>query len=347
MFVSGAVNLLLPYAYELLPINLQWIGFFVILSVSQVIGGIYTNLSAFTLFTGNHQMESSWRLYLVAIIIPLLMFIILAIFLLDESPRFLMSKNKPEEAIQILRKMAMRNNVNLPKNLTLVQEKELASHNCEKETFLEKCRTIIDSWHILSSLLCIVAIGISLRFINYGLPYLRTELIFMSGQTNASYCSATHAKTYELQREDYIEMLCFQLLSDLAGPVGGLILMKTQVSLKWIALPSFSVILCTLAFLYTCPEVWVALAIISLIQSLSWVTHAKMWLDLAGVLPTNVRSSLFGFCTFLMYLPMPVTPYLIQVLSKTSHHFVTTVCIAFVSCGLLGSILMPAEIYAN
>ncbi|XP_063717621.1 synaptic vesicle 2-related protein-like [Symsagittifera roscoffensis] len=345
---GGAVNLLMPYSYEVLSTKHQWLGFTVIYNVSSAIGNATPIIAALVFLTGETS-SYSWKLYFLSMTVPVLIFMLIALLFLHESPRFLISKGKTEASAKVLRKIAGTKNNRLPESFTLVPEIEMASRKDQDNglTLMQKYKLVFRNRQILLSLICIVAMGIAARFIFYGMNFVKTELVFMQGQSGSNYCASSLKNTYNLEIENYLQLLYYQIVSDAVGIVGSIFVLKLNFSLKKVTMTCFTFCIILTAVLYFCPPSWMALGIFSLIQILGISINIKMWLSLSGLLPTNIRSSLFGLCSFLMCLPLPIGPYFIQVLSKVSQHLVTSVCMAFMACGFMGSVLVPKKIYAN
>lgn len=131
-FVSGLVMLWAPNIYILLLARLLD-GFGIGLAVTLVpvyisetappeIRGLLNTLPQFTgsagmflsycMVFGMSLMESpSWRLMLGVLSIPSMIYFVLAVFFLPESPRWLVSKGRMEEAKKVLQKIRGRDNV--------------------------------------------------------------------------------------------------------------------------------------------------------------------------------------------------------------------------------------------
>lgn len=131
-FVSGLVMLWAPNIYILLLARLLD-GFGIGLAVTLVpvyisetappeIRGLLNTLPQFTgsagmflsycMVFGMSLMESpSWRLMLGVLSIPSMIYFVLTVFFLPESPRWLVSKGRMEEAKKVLQKIRGRDNV--------------------------------------------------------------------------------------------------------------------------------------------------------------------------------------------------------------------------------------------
>ena len=338
---------MLPYVYENLPRSYQWIGIVVTNQIGGGIGNQVAILLAYLVFT-NDKNEIAWRYYLFILTVPVVIFIMLVLMFLEESPRYLMSKETDEKSLKVLNKLASRNNLVMPKQIRLVRDKELASSDDPSLSFLEKVKIVCKNWNIFRSVLSIVMVGVAARFIFYGMSYVKTELIYMSGQKNSSdYCDGTSEKTYLLKGNDYLTLLWFQIGGDFFAFLTFILVYKFNVGVKLTVFIGYVVCIVATGFLYSCPDIWVAIFLESVVYVMGTVISSLSWLSLSGLLPTNIRTSLFGICTFIMYIPVPISPFLIQVFAKESQHLVTSTCMVFISIGLIGSIILPKEIYAN
>ena len=343
----GAVNLIIPFLYEYLSRDYQWMGVLLSNQVGNALGCQMAILLAYFIFTAD-AVSYAWRYYMFIMIIPLILFVVLVYFFLDESPRYLMSKGKQDKALEILTKMAERNNILMPKQIKLIPDNELAHSDDPKLSLCEKLEIVCKNWDILRCVICLTLMGIASRFIFYGMSFVKTELVYMNGENNSSdYCDGTGSKTYYLDRSDYLLLLFFQVIADFFGAVGVAVVYKMNFAVKPTIMICFTVCIAINACLYLCPVIWAAVLLVSIVYILGCIVSTITWLKLSGLLPTNVRISMFGLCTFMMYFPIPFTPYLIQVFSKESQHLVTTTSLVFISVGFVGSIFLPRQIYAN
>lgn len=105
-----------------------------------------------------------WRNFLRAIYAPALLFFFY-LYLIDESPRWLITKGKKEEAIKILEKAAKKNKIELDK-------KELDNLKCEKEKDVNLgslLKITFSSKTLLKRFIICVIWWTTSTFVNYGM----------------------------------------------------------------------------------------------------------------------------------------------------------------------------------
>ena len=335
-----------PHMYEAFPPNLIWVALLISHYIGEGSGRLLTYILGLAIFSTNDH-ENTWRLYIIILSLPAAVFIISALLFLDESPRYLVSKGQNEKALAVLRKIAKTNNKQLPEIEKLELEPELGALQEDKTSFWEKLKSVVQTWDILRGMTCIVMIGISCKYITNQMGLVATELVFMSGQSDTTYCDGTEENTYFLDTQDYFILSIFTLVTILAQTLAIIPTYRINFDFKISTVIFLAVSICLVAFLYACPEVWAALLIFSIVQVISVVLELNMSIHLSGLLPTNTRSAVYGMTTFIMYLPLSASPYLIQVLSKESQHYVTTTTISFIAFGFIGALLLPRKIYHN
>ena len=266
---------------------------------------------------------------------------------LVESPRYLVSVGRTNEAEKVLRRIARMNNRELPKKLILVPENEIGATTEKEATYLDAVKILLSESKIITSFVCILLLGLASRYVIYGMAFVKTELIFMDAESKSDYCHAAEERnSYELETKDYIMMLAIQSTDFLAAFVMFIVLIY-EWSLKFSALLCYGISIILICGLYLCPSLYVALALVGASKMLIQGPNILMWIRLSGLFPTKIRTSLFGICTFLMYLVLPITPYLVQTLSKHSQHYVTSVTAGFLILGFISGLILPWRIYAN
>ena len=340
-FVLGCVSCLHPHLCEVIPRKFIWIG--LLLSfMGEIPGKTTPYLMGLALFSGDYH-QNWWRFYVLALCVPALIFILLALSFLHESPKLLLSRGKEGDAREVLNKMAKINNrAKIPETAILELDRDLDLKTDSGVGYFDTLTKVVSNRTILRSLVCVVMIGFVTSFTVSDLGYIATELVFLRGQTNADYCVGTKQNNYLLRDSDYLSLSFFTSISTLFKfslniPAN---LINADFKKASIVSMSFSFVIATC--LFTCPPIWIALFIYSLIDSLSMFLDVNYSIYLSRILPTNLRSSLYGTVYFLMSLPLIATPYLIQVLSKESVHYVTTVTLSFVFVGLLGALFLPS-----
>ena len=295
------------------------------------------------LFGGDYH-QIWWRYYILALCVPGLFFILFSLLFLHDSPKYLLSRGNEEEARKILNKMAKINNkTRIPETVTLELDLDLDTNTDTKNgSFRDAFAEVVKNMTILRSLVGVVMIGFLTNFTMSDLGYIATELVFLRGQTDADYCVGTKQNSYLLKYSDYFLLCSFMTISTLVQIVATIPANLINSDFKTASIACMSFSFCIAACLYTCPPIWVTLLIYCLIDTTSIFLELSYSIYLSRILPTNVRSVLYGTVFFLMSLPLTATPYLIQVLSKESVHYVTTVTLSFITFGLLGALLLPS-----
>ena len=246
--------------------------------------------------------------------------------------------------MKTLQRMAKMNGKTLPENLKLIQETE--SGDSEKQTsFIQKIKIAISDPDITRGFLCILAIGIASKYIGYGLGFVRTELIFKDGDEN-SYCGGERNSNYYLQTSDYLKLIYIQL----AECVPSFVLipaLKYNLSVRTSNLLAYGLAFFLLCFLYLCPTLEWALSLVTISRVAIEPGQVIMLVGLSALLPTKVRSTMFGLANFIMFLYLPAIPYLTQFLAKENQDYVTTVTLIFVALGVIGAFMTPKKLYSN
>ncbi|XP_060800645.1 organic cation transporter protein [Amyelois transitella] len=130
--------------------------FYILCSFGYPFGGVLVSLSAWK-FT-------YWRTFLRVIYMPALLFFAY-LFLIDESPRWLLIKGKKDKAIKIIEKAAEKNKIKIDK--TLLEKME-----CEKEksvNFFRLLKMTFESKIILKRFLICLVWWTTSTFVAYGL----------------------------------------------------------------------------------------------------------------------------------------------------------------------------------
>ena len=348
MCLLGGFNVMLVYLYETLSSKYRWFGVLFSLSVGSTVSTCADILLAIPFLTTNASSEH-WRIYIFIITLPFVIFIPLVIFFLEESPRYLQNKGDTDAALKVLSIFASQNNVQLSPGLNLIPESEVgATNDNSKLSVVEKVTEAAKSLKILRSAVSIVLIGIGCRFIFYSIGLAKTELVFLNQQGLNDYCLGSNSDWYLLQPEDYLNLFYFQFCGDIVAAFLVFAIYKANIGFKLTAIVCYSLTLISVCCLFLCPNVWVALSLLTFVYMMGVVFSIGMWLGLTGVFPTNIRNFMMGICTFLMYLPLPLAPFLIQTLSKESQHYVTSVILCFLCVGFVGSIILPnKELHSN
>ena len=335
----------MTYYYEYLPPKYHWMG---PISGNQVGGFVFA--SAFPVLAGLlllHYADLSWRIFVAVTASPLVLFCLAAIVYLLESPRFLLVNGRSSEAYDVLEKMARRNKRELPGKFALKVEDEVgrSKEQAKGANILKMSLAALKNWKILRTFVCIMMIGTTTRFVTYGMSFIKNDFVFRTGK-ESSYCDEAHGRIELLKVSDY-ETLMLTIIGELVACAVLIPVLKVNFSLKISAIVSFGLSSLLTCILYSCPSLHIALALMTIIRILSQVVNLNMWMRLSGLLPTEVRCSLFGLCTFFMYFTLPAMPFLTQDLAKLSPHYTTSVCVLYILVGFIGALLLPIKMHAN
>ena len=324
----------------MIPRKFIWIG--LLLSFAGEIPGKALPYLMGLVFFGGDYHQKWWRYYILSLCVPALLFIFLAWLFMNDSPKLLLSRGQEDKAKKVLNKMAkMNNEMNIPETVKLELDPDLDSNTDVGQNFSDAIQEVAKNLSIMRSLVCVVMIGFLTNFTMNDLGYIATQLVFLRGQTDADYCVGTKQNTYLLEYSDYRLLCSFMTISTSVKLLAIIPANVINFDFKKASIVCMSFSFCIAACLYACPPIWVALLIYSLIDTTCIFVELNYSIYLSSILPTNVRSVLYGTVFFLMSLPLIATPYLIQVLSTDSVHYVTTVTLSFIAVGFLGAIFLP------
>mmetsp|Transcript_18620 Transcript_18620/g.30870 ORF Transcript_18620/g.30870 Transcript_18620/m.30870 type:complete len:498 (+) Transcript_18620:74-1567(+) len=133
-FGVGGLTVAFDTLAELLPVHargrdLLFIDYFWTLGTLLVPVAAYVTLGEET--NANHDNENGWRYFVVLCALPCFISVIMGAWLVPESPRWLLTQNKADEALAILRKGAVANRLDpyavFPEGTTLKLEEPEAS----------------------------------------------------------------------------------------------------------------------------------------------------------------------------------------------------------------------------
>ncbi|XP_075248246.1 uncharacterized protein LOC142341209 isoform X2 [Convolutriloba macropyga] len=338
-----AVDTLDIHLCEVLPSKYTWVGILMAVYCGEATGKVVPFLTGLAMFETSSP-EGMWRYYVLVLSTPSILFVMLASLSMDESPVYSLSKGKTENAIKVVNKIVSTADQQFVHEFN---NEESPSETAEPTTFWQSIIMIIHDWFILRSLICVVLIGCSVIYTTYDLTYIATELVFLSGQTDSNYCEGTNRRTYLLSTSDYILLSGYMTFAFLVKVVSMYLANKFTMNLKKSSLICLPISIALASGLFLCPKIWVSLVLYACIDAISAIVELYFIIFIADIVPTNVRSAIYGFLTFLMYIPLAVTPYLIQVLAKKSEHYVTTTSISFITVSLLAALALPRRTSMN
>ena len=340
----GCTSALDIHLCELMPTRHTWLAILASIYGGEAMGKLLPYLLGLALL-GDKNGGSLWRYFLLILSIPSILFIGLACKFLDDTPVFLQSKKKPEEAMKVLAKITAKdaewslNDINNGASNDNETHEEHQSTRCVGSW--RELKFITENRYILQSLICVTLIGFSVKYTTYELSYIVTELIFLSGQTESNYCSGTKDNTYYLQSYDYLLLSGYMIAAFIVKVLSLILANRLKLSLRKSGRVCLGVSLLLAAFLYSCPEYWIALIIYALIDASSAVIELYNLIVISELVPTSVRSTMYGLMTFIMYIPLASTPYLVQVLTKRSQHYLTTTTMSFITISFIAVLSLP------
>ena len=328
---------------EVVPPKYTWAAILLSVYTGEALGKLLPYLLGDLMFSRDHG-ENMWHYYVAILSIPSVLFVVIASISADESPAYLWSKGKNVKAIRVLKKFFSEDESKC-RSENISKYENLNSSKTKTETifFWEKVKIVCHNGPVLRSLICFTIMGCSVKYTTYGLSYIATELVFLSGQTDSNYCAGTKSRTYFLKNSDYLVLSAF-IISAFSVKVLAMILAeKFILGVKKTASVCLGVSLCLAVCLYA----WIALIIYGLIDASSAVVELNYIMFVAKIVPANIRSSIYGIMKFIMYLPLPVTPYLIQVLAQESQHYLTTTTVSFITISFIAVLLIPNNVQVN
>ena len=289
------------------------------------------------------DLSIPWQYFLIAMSLPMVIVILLAPFLLDETPQFLLSKGKTEEALKVLNKIARMNNSFIPDDINLTLRK-----SCEKKFDKERqwtvFRTTMKNWAFLKVWLPLLLIAVVVKMISDGLSFVITELLYVNGENVGEYCNGVTTQTYNLTRDDYTK-LCFTQICIVVSIAITYPILKLNIALKIQGLIFFSINCILILAMYFCLRVLAAISILAFVRiNINVILATSRYAQLKLKVPAEVQGTIFGLSGGCRSVLVPFFPLLVQSLSKTSIHYVTTICLVVTLIGILAFISLPFDL---
>ena len=342
LLLTGAFSIGIPCFAEMLPTKYTWFGpLFGNQLCGNVLGGLVPMILGLFLLS---DPKISWKYYVMACTVPSVLFLVLGLFILHETPSYLVSRGKTDEATKLLKKMANSRKIDLPGQFEFRKPQQDAE---SRLTFRQSYSLMFKNWGIMRVVLCAIMMGTTCRMINLGLNFVLTNVLFLVGDVG-SYCDGGHSKTYILSKWDYGKLM----MSQLTGVLAWFFIIPTinsttgGVNLRRNALAMFIILLFLVSWLYLCPTPLLAVGILAACKMLSQAINTSVWINISKMYSPRIRSSLIGLTTCLMALPLPVFPYLVELLSKESHYYVTSLIMGVYLYGFIGALLAPKVVHA-
>ncbi|XP_065682957.1 synaptic vesicle 2-related protein isoform X2 [Hydra vulgaris] len=268
-----------------------------------------------------------WRWYLGLLSIPVLLFLLAALFWMPESPRYLLISNRYEELFEMLQKMAKMNGKTLPPG-SLAKVEYNVNQGKIFELFLPKWR-----WTTVN----LMFIWFVLSFSYYGIALLSTEIF----QTNINGCNPHYISNFtktvcvRLTNKDYVDFM-WTCLAEFPGLIVAIFF--TELCSRRMAIvtmlggSAFSFLLLSI-----CSSRTITLIILFGARGLCTGAFQIVYVYTPEVYPTNVRAVGLGFCSMLSKVGAVITPFVAQVLIWKSFFWVI---------GVYTSSLLFAAIFA-
>ena len=281
---------------------------------------------------------------------PLILFLLLAVFFLEETPDYLLSKGREADAIKVVNKIAKLNKKSLPEDFKLLRTQTPCEdkdrpfeQSTNEKSYIQLFFLTMRTGNILKVFVLIILIGAAGKMINDALNFVLADILFIQGQSN-DYCSGAHSKSYYISKSDYLKLFISQLTSVITVFVS-IPVMKFATSLKVQSLFCFSLCVVLIIWLYFCPNVYVVLAILSVVRIAMQLINISAVLALLQLeVPARVRGLIVGLGQSLRNTFLPLYAFFTQALSKESQHFVTSLTLSIMVVGFVSAVLIPKNI---
>ena len=270
----------------------------------------------------------------------MILFIIVAPPLLEETPQYHLDNNDQDKARQIMQRWANENGWQIPDDIHFC-----ARRDKQKKKDREQWKRF---WQVLTKPLflknftCIVVINGTGRALCDGLNFVLSQLLYVEGESG-DYCGGIQTQTYFLSKLDFFHLILSQIVSVftviLAVP-----LMHKGVSTKILSVICFSICVPFILALYFCPKPHIAFAFLTITRVCCQLCNLSATLALVDIIiPSEVRGTMLGLANSLRTAPLPIYSTLTTLLAKYSHHYVTTVNLFFILSGLIAALILPID----
>ncbi|XP_029940305.1 synaptic vesicle 2-related protein-like [Salarias fasciatus] len=326
-FGLGGIHQSMTLLSEFLPV--KWRGTCVLLAGLFWAGGaaLEVLLALLTMPT------LGWRWLVALSTIPIAIFLCLC-FWMPESPRFDVVMTRREKAIATLMSIAKDNKKTLPQGKLVVHEQ--CSHGRFRDLFTPQYR---------KTTLLLWLIGFTDVFCYYGIILMTTELFKAEDLCRASlgadteWCCSLECKY--LASADY-ENLLWTTLAELPGILCISVFTDYMGRKKTLALCFFMFSLCILP-LFACIGRTAVTIFVFIARAFITAGFQTVFVYASEVYPTEVRSLAMGTWNAMGRVGGFVTPFIAQVLLRTSLHLTLAV---YCGCSLLAAfacLFLPTE----
>lgn len=279
-----------------------------------------------------------WRWLLALSTIPLLIFAIVCPWL-PESARFHVACGQTDKALETLEQIAKDNKK--PMLLGRLVVDDAHQHSPHRGRFRD---LLVSSLRTTSLLLWFI--WMACAFCYYGLVLMTTELFENSGTCNSKkspvdeeVCSAD---CKQLQTTDYMDLL-WTTLAEFPGIFATIFIIERFGRKRTMAVQFFLYAACA-SFLMICTEKRVYLTVMLFIaRAIIAGVFQAAYVYTPEVYPTSLRAVGVGTCSAMARLGAMITPYVAQVLVKSSMTLAITVYAIAAILAAIACIILPIE----
>ncbi|KAK5647632.1 hypothetical protein RI129_002524 [Pyrocoelia pectoralis] len=280
-----------------------------------------------------------WKWLLALSTAPLLVFALVCPWL-PESARYHVASGQTEKALVTLEKIAKDNKK--PMLLGRLVVDDAHGHSPHRGRFRD---LLVPSLRTTSLLLWFI--WMACAFCYYGLVLMTTELFQSSGNCQQETIRNDHIETCaaeckQLQTTDYMDLL-WTTLAEFPGIFATIFIIekfgrKKTMAVQFVvyAICASFLIICTEKRAYLTVMLFVARGIIAGVFQAAYVYTPEVY-------PTSLRAVGVGSCSAMARLGAMITPYVAQVLLKTSVTLATTVYAIAAILAALACIILPIE----
>lgn len=266
-------------------------------------------------YTNNILFSSGWRTLAISLVIPTIPFLSY-FFLLPESPRWLLSKNRQDEALQILEGVAKTNKTTLNKETwnSLIQTSSSDDKN-------KKCENIIDlikSFHL--GIMCVILF----------LQWIINNFIFYG----------VGLKSNDLGVNPYLSFLISAAVEMLAYAVAHVVLDKLGRKLPYVTSLALAGVSCFSIGFVSNTNIVVTLAMCG--KFFASMSYAIIYLYSSELFPTSIRNTGMGCCSMMARIGSMTAPLVIglgDTLNMSSLPFLVFGISGLIGCGT--AIMLP------
>ncbi|KAG8232729.1 hypothetical protein J437_LFUL013322 [Ladona fulva] len=294
-----------------------------------------------------------WKWLLALSTIPLFAFVCICPWL-PESARFLMASGRADEALEILKRVSAENGRHMLLGRLVLEDSiphggSLYQRGRMWDLLIpEMRRTSLLLWFIWQVFFMLLGfVRLSCAFCYYGVVLMTTELFEASDGLclpleSGTIPEACAADCRELNTTDYIDLL-WTTLAEFPGIFATILIIERFGRKKTMAVQFLLFAVCVCFLLICTPNrsfltimLFIARGIIAGIFQAAYVYTPEVY-------PTPLRAVGVGTCSAMARLGAMVTPYVAQVMLKSSIVFAMSVYIFAALLAAAASIMLPIE----